>query len=123
VGGEAAERPAVPEARAVAKFVRASPRKVGIVCDAIRGKAVGEALSILAFLPNRAARLVARVLESAVANAVNLHEADPESLFVAQAVADPGPMLKRIHPRARGQAFPIRKRTCHIRVVVRAGRA
>ncbi len=109
----------VREARAVARFVRAAPRKVGIVCDAIRGKSAGEALAILQFLPNRAAGLVASVLRSAIANATHNYELDAELLYVAGATADQGPVQKRIHPRARGQAFPILKRTTHITVVVR----
>lgn len=109
----------VQEARAVARFVRAAPRKVGIICDAIRGKSAGEALAILQFLPNRAAGLVASVLRSAIANATHNYELDPELLYVAVATGDQGPVQKRIHPRARGQAFPILKRTTHITVVVR----
>ena len=109
----------VREARAVARFVRVQPRKVGIILDAVRGKAAGEAMAILHFLPNRAAGLVADVLRSAVANATHNYELEPGLLFVAEARADPGPMSKRVHPRARGQAFPILKRTTHITVVVR----
>jgi large subunit ribosomal protein L22 len=116
---EEAGQPAVVSARAVARFVRASPRKVGIVCDAIRGKPVGEALAVLQFLPQRAARLVEGVVRSAVANATHNYDLDPQLLYVASVTADPGPMWKRIHPRARGRAFPILKRTCHIGVVVR----
>jgi large subunit ribosomal protein L22 len=119
MGGQATGWEPVREARAVARFVRGSPRKVGIVCAAIRGKPVREALAILQFLPNRAADLVARVVRSAMANATHNYELDPDRLYVARATADPGPMLKRIHPRARGQAFPILKRTTHITVVVR----
>jgi large subunit ribosomal protein L22 len=122
MGGSAAagqETAGIAEARAVAKFVRGSPRKVRIVLDAIRGKPVGEALAILQFLPNRAARLVEPVVRSAVANAVHNYDLDADELVVARATADQGPMLKRIHPRARGRAFAILKRTCHIGVVVR----
>lgn len=109
----------ISEARAIARFVRASPRKVGIVCATIRGKPVGEALAILQFLPNRAARLVDGVVRSAVANAAHNYDLDAGELVVAAATADQGPVQKRIHPRARGRAFPILKRTCHIGVVVR----
>lgn len=107
------------EARAVARFVRAQPRKVRIVLDVIRGRPVGEALATLRFLPNRAARLVDTVLRSAVANATHNYELDADALYVSAATADQGPVGKRIHPRARGQGFPILKRTSHITVVVR----
>ena len=117
--GSGRESDLVVEARAVARFVRGSPRKVRIVCDAIRGKPVGEALAVLRFLPNRAATLVDGVLRSAVANAAHNYDLDAEDLFVAAATADQGPMMKRIHPRARGRPFGILKRTCHIGVVVR----
>jgi large subunit ribosomal protein L22 len=109
----------VQEARAVARFVRAQPRKVRIVLDLIRGKPAGEALAILRFVPNRAARLVDSVLRSAIANATHNYDLDPDLLYVARATADQGPVAKRIHPRARGRAFPILKRTTHITVVVR----
>ena len=109
----------VREARAVARFVKVAPRKARIVLDAIRGKSVGEALAILQFLPNRAAGLVASELRSAIANASHNYDLDPDLLLVALATADQGPVGKRIHPRARGQAFPILKRTAHITIVVR----
>ncbi len=109
----------VREARAVARFVRVAPRKVRIVLDVIRGKPVGEALAVLQFLPNRAAALTAVVLRSAIANATHNYDLDPDLLYVAGATADQGPVAKRIHPRARGQAFAILKRTSHITVVVR----
>jgi len=109
----------VLEARAVARFVRVAPRKARIVLDVIRGKPVGEALAILQFLPNRAAGLVSTLLRSAIANASHNYDLDPESLYVAYATADQGPVAKRIHPRARGQAFPILKRTSHLTIIVR----
>lgn len=107
------------QARAVARFVRVQPRKVRIVCDLIRGKSAAEALVLLEFMPQRAAGVVRDVLRSAVANAVQNFELDPELLVVAHATADQGPVSKRIHPRARGRAFPILKRTSHVTVVVR----
>lgn len=109
----------VREARAVARFVRVAPRKVRIVLDAIRGKQVGVALATLQFLPNRAAGIVATVLSSAIANATHNYDLDADLLYVAVATADQGPVAKRIHPRARGQAFAILKRTAHITIVVR----
>lgn len=113
----------VMEARAVARFVKAQPRKVRIVLDAVRGKSAGEALAIVQFLPNRAAGLVASVLRSAIANAEHNYDLDPRLLYVAKATADQGPMAKRYHPRARGRAFAILKRTCHITIVVRQAEA
>ena len=118
-GGSGGEDDVVREARAVARFVRVQPRKVGIVLDAVRGKLAGEAMAILHFLPNRAAGLVADVLRSALANATHNYDLEAGLLYVAEARADPGPMSKRVHPRARGQAFPILKRTTHITIVVR----
>ncbi|MDK2785063.1 MAG: large subunit ribosomal protein [Bacillota bacterium] len=106
------------EAKAVARYVRISPRKVRIVLDLIRGKSVTEALGILRFTPKRGSRLVEKVLRSALANAENNLDLDPENLYVVRAYADEGPRLKRYHPRRMGQAFPILKRTSHITVVV-----
>jgi large subunit ribosomal protein L22 len=114
---EAAER--VREARAVARFVRVPPRKARIVVDLVRGKPVRQALDLLRLLPQRAARIVAKVVRSAAANAEHNYDLDAEELYVARAFVDQGPVLKRIHPRARGQAFPILRRTSHITVVVR----
>lgn len=113
------EADVVREARAVARFVKVAPRKARIVLAAIAGKPVGQALATLQFLPNRAARLVAPVLRSAIANAVHNYDLDADLLYVAQATADQGPVAKRIHPRARGQAFAILKRTAHLTIVVR----
>jgi large subunit ribosomal protein L22 len=107
------------EARAVARFVRCSPRKARAVARVIAGKPVREALSILRFLPQRTAPLVAKVVKSAAANATHNYDLDEDALYVAQAIVDQGPVMKRIHPRARGQAFAILKRTAHITVVVR----
>lgn len=116
---ESGEADVVREARAVARFVKVAPRKARIVLAAIAGKQVGQALATLQFLPNRAARLVAPVLRSAIANAVHNYDLDADLLYVAQATADQGPVAKRIHPRARGQAFAILKRTAHLTIVVR----
>lgn len=107
------------EARAVARYVRISPRKVRQVIDLIRGKDVGEALTVLRYTPKRAAGLVEKVLRSAMANAENNHEMDVASLYVAKAYVDQGPTLKRIMPRARGMADRIRKRTSHITVILK----
>jgi large subunit ribosomal protein L22 len=96
-----------------------SPRKARLVVDMIRGKSAGEAANILRFTPKGAAEVVAKVLDSAVANAEHNLKVKPETLFVSQAFVDEGPTLKRIRPRAMGRAFKIRKRTSHVTVVVK----
>lgn len=106
------------EARAVARYIRVSPRKARQVVDLIRGKSLGEALDILRFLPNKAARPVTKVVESAAANAENNFSMNRRALYVARIYVDEGPTLKRIRPRARGMANRIRKRTSHITVVL-----
>ncbi len=107
------------EAKATLKYVRISPRKVGIVCDLIRGKSVSQACNILAMTPKAAAEPLAKLVKSAVANAENNHGMDPEKLYVAETYATAGPTLKRYMPRAQGRAYPINKRTSHVTVVVR----
>ncbi len=107
------------EARAELKYARISPRKVGIVCDLIRGKNVATAAAILAQTPKAASELMTKVLHSAVANAENNHSMNPEALYVSEVYANPGPILKRIMPRAQGRAFRINKRTSHITIVVK----
>jgi len=107
------------EARAVARYVRISPSKVRIVMDLIRGKSVDEALAILKHVPRAASEAIAKVVRSAAANAENNLDADRDELYVAEAYADEGPTMKRYHPRQRGQAFPILKRSSHITIVVR----
>jgi len=106
------------EARAVARYVRISPRKARQVVDLIRGKSLQEALAILELTPKRASRIVSKVVRSAAANAENNFELDPDKLYVAKAYVDQGPTLKRILPRARGAADRIRKRTSHITVIL-----
>ena len=106
------------EVKAIAKYVRISPRKVRIVMDLIRGKDVSDALAILKFTPKRGAVLTAKVLNSAIANAENNFDMDAENLYVSKCFVDQGPTIKRIHPRSRGQAFSILKRTSHITVIV-----
>lgn len=107
------------EAKAIAKYVRMSPMKVGVVLDLIRGKNVNEAFAILQYTPKDAAVVVNKVLKSAVANAENNNDLDATKLYVAEAYAGPGPILKRFRPHAQGRAFRINKRTTHITVVVR----
>ena len=104
--------------QAHAKYVRISPRKVKIVIDLIRGKNVDEALAILMYTPKAACPVVAKVLNSAIANAVNNQEMDRSTLYVAECYANPGPTLKRFVARSRGSASPMLKRTCHISVVL-----
>jgi ribosomal protein L22 len=104
--------------RATAKYVRTSPRKSRLVVDHIRGKKVEEARVTLKFMARHVARDVAKVLESAVANAEHNHELDPDDLNVVIAYVDEGPTFKRWKPRARGRATQILKRTSHITVVV-----
>ena len=103
---------------ATARYVRLSPRKVRLVTELIMGKPVEEAAAILRFLPNAAARDVAKVLKSATANAENNFNLSADELIVARAVADDGPTLKRYRPRAQGRTFQILKRTSHITVAV-----
>jgi large subunit ribosomal protein L22 len=105
--------------RAVARFVRLSPRKAKLVLDQIRGKPVGEALAVLDFTPRAAARLIQKVLRSAIANAEQNHQVrNLDDLYVAEAIADGGPRLKRVQPRAMGRAFFIRHLTSHLTVGV-----
>jgi large subunit ribosomal protein L22 len=102
-----------------ARFVRVSARKARLVLDRIRGKSVGEALTTLEYTPRAAARLVEKVLRSAVANAEHNHQVrNSDELTVVDAVADGGPSLKRIQPRAMGRAFFIRHRTSHLTIGV-----
>ena len=103
---------------ATARYVRLSPRKVRLVTELITGKPVEEAAAILRFLPNAAARDVAKVLKSATANAENNFNLSADELVVARAIADDGPTLKRYRPRAQGRTFQILKRTSHITVAV-----
>ncbi len=109
----------VAEARAHVRHVRIAPRKVRIVVDLIRGKNIGDAEAILRHTPKRASVVVAKLLKSAVANAQHNFDMDVRDLYVHAVWVDGGPTLKRIHPRSRGQAFSILKRTSHISVVLR----
>jgi len=106
------------EAKAILKYARISPRKVKIVCDLIRGKDVASAQAILMTTPKAASELMLKLLKSAVANAENNFEMDPEKLYVSETYANPGPILKRGMPRAQGRMYRINKRTSHITLVV-----
>jgi large subunit ribosomal protein L22 len=106
------------EARAVAKFVRISPRKARLIMDEVRGKKVDEALHALSFAPQKGARILKKLIDSAVANAEQNSGMDVDSLYVKRIYADQGPVLKRWRPRALGRASRIRKPTSHLTVVL-----
>lgn len=101
-----------------AKFVRISDTKARIVLEQIKGKNVGAALSILEYSPRYAADLIVKVLKSAIANAEHNLELDPEELFVEEAIANQGPIMKRIQPRAKGRAYRIEKKISHITIIL-----
>ncbi len=107
------------EARAIAKYIRISPTKVRIVADLVRGKPVAEALAILRFTPKRASKVIEKVIYSAAANAENNFDMNRDALWVDRIYVDEGPVMKRFHPRQRGQAFPILKKSSHLTVVVK----
>ena len=109
----------VIEAKAVARYVRISPRKARSVINAIRKKKVDEAFAILELSPKKAARLIYKVLKSAVANAENNYGLNVDSLYVSECHVDDGPRLKRIWRRGRGRADMLLRRMSHITVVVR----
>ena len=106
------------EARAQAKMVRISSRKVKLVIDLVRGKNVGEALAILRLTPKAASPVVEKVIMSAIANAEHNYNMEVEKLFVKEIFVGEGPTLKRFRPRAQGRATQILKRTSHITAVV-----
>jgi large subunit ribosomal protein L22 len=106
------------EVRAEAKYVRMSPRKARLVAEHIRGRSVPEARAVLAFTSREAAQVIQKVLHSAVSNAESNHGLAEDRLYVKAAYADSGPVLKRWRARARGRVARIRKRTCHITVLL-----
>lgn len=105
--------------RATAKFVGTSSRKIGLAAELIRGQRAQTAVTTLAQAPQRAGGTVGKVLDSAIANAENNFNLSVRNLVVEQVLVGPGPTLKRFRPRAQGRAYPIRKRTSHITVVLR----
>ena len=107
------------QAKAVAKFIRVSPRKTRLVAETVKGKSVEDALNILRFTPKKAARILSKVLFSAVSNAEQMPGVDVDALRVDSIIVNEGPTMKRIQPRAMGRAYRIRKRTSHITVVVK----
>jgi large subunit ribosomal protein L22 len=106
-------------AKATARYIRISPRKIRVVMDIIRGKKVADALDILKYTPKVGAEVLTKVLKSAAANAENNHGMNTDALYVSAGYVDQGPTLKRIHPRSRGQAFKILKRSSHVTLVVK----
>ncbi len=104
--------------QAIAKGVRMSPRKVGIVAQLIRGRTVADALVILEHVPRRSADAVRKAVASARANADHNHNLKPDSLRIIEISVTPGPRLKRYNPAAHGRALPFQRKTSHIRVVV-----
>ena len=107
------------EAKAIAKYIRIAPRKLRIVINLIRGKSVGEAFAILKFTPKVGSEVIEKVLRSAVANAEHNFDMNVDNLIVSYCAVDQGPTMKRIHPRSRGQAFKILKRSSHVTVAVK----
>jgi large subunit ribosomal protein L22 len=109
------------EAKAIHRFLGSSPRKMRLVIDLIRGMSVDKALEVLHFSPKHASKDAEKVLRSAVSNLMNRDEAtrmDPNDIFVKEAYVNQGPTLKRISPAPMGRAYRIRKRSCHITIVV-----
>jgi large subunit ribosomal protein L22 len=106
------------EVRARISYLRVTPRKTRYVVDLVRGKPVGEAIRILQFTRRSASEPVLKLIKSAVANAGQNEAIDVDTLFVKDIQVGAGPMLKRFQPRAMGRAFPIKKRTSHVTVVL-----
>jgi large subunit ribosomal protein L22 len=106
------------EASAKLSFARLSPRKTRLVVDMVRGKGIQDALNILRFSPQPSAKLISKLLSSAIANAEQKGASDVDRLFVKTIFVDGGPVLKRFVPRAQGRASKIRKPTSHISVVL-----
>ena len=106
------------EAKAIARYIRISPQKARLVADVIRGRNVEDAINTLRFMPKKGARILRKVVESAVANAGQNEAIDVDTLYVKRVSIDGGPMLKRMRPRAMGRANRILKRTSHITIVL-----
>jgi large subunit ribosomal protein L22 len=111
------------EAKAILRFVRLAPRKARAVVDLIRGRQVPHAFSVLKYTPRAAAKVVEKVLRSAVSNAEQKELGDRDVMWVSRAYVDCGPTHKRFHARAMGRASSIHKRTSHITIVVSAPEA
>lgn len=109
------------EARAVHRYIGSSPRKMRLIVDLVRGLSVDKAMEILHFSTKHASRDAEKVLRSAVSNLINIDDStrvEPEELFIKEVYVNAGPMLKRIRPAPMGRAFRIRKRSCHLTIVV-----
>jgi large subunit ribosomal protein L22 len=109
------------EARAIHKYIGSSPRKMRLLIDIIRGMSVEKAIEVLHFSSKHASKNAEKVVRSAVANLMNRDEStrlDPADLYIKEAFVDQGPTLKRISPAPMGRAYRIRKRSCHLTVVV-----
>jgi len=106
------------ESRAILRYARITPRKARRVVDLVKGKNAGDAILFLRFMPYRGARIVEKVLESAMANAEQKKAVNPESMKIVRAFVDQGPATKRVEPRAMGRANVIKKRTSHITLVL-----
>ena len=106
------------EVQAISRNVRISPRKVRIVANLVRGKNAGEAIAILRSTPKHASRVIEKTLRSAMANAENNNNMNIDNLYISTIYVDAGPTMKRVHPRSRGQAFGILKRTSTLTVKV-----
>ena len=106
------------QTKAVGRYIRMSPRKVRRVLNQIRGKSYQQALMLLEFMPYKACGPVWQVIYSAAANAEHNLNLKKENLFISEAFADQGPVLKRFRPRAQGRGYRIRKPTCHINITV-----
>ena len=106
------------EVKATARYIRISPQKIRLIMDEVRGRKVEEALRRLSFSPQKGARLLKKLVDSAVANAEANKEVDVDTLFIKKIFADDGPTLKRFRPRAMGRATRITKRMCHLTVIL-----
>jgi large subunit ribosomal protein L22 len=106
------------EAKAIVRNVRMTPRKMKLICDLIRGKDAATAMAIIKNTPKAASEVMEKLLGSAMANAENNFNLDVSNLFVKEVHVAPGPIMKRIMPRAQGRAFRILKRTCHVTLVL-----
>lgn len=109
------------EAKAICRFIPSSPRKMRLVADLVRGMRADKALEILHFHPKHASKDVEKLLRSAVANLMNKQEderVEPEEILVKSIFVDQGPTMKRIRPAPMGRAYRIRKRSCHVTIVV-----
>lgn len=106
------------EVQALTKYVRMSPKKVREVAREIQGRKAAIAVSHLEFIPRKSARLIAKTLKSAIANAENNHNLSSDDLIIHRALVEKGPVFKRFRAGARGSAKPIKKRTSHIRIIL-----